>query len=120
MTLDHASGRRRPRARGHLGLSFSSIRGFVLAPAASGSTKTSLQALSDDGGTSPATVSQLYALQNDGTMTVVSVAEVPDGGTIATSAQIRPLGAHDTVKYTLLQYSVLGGDDLCGRPRPCP
>lgn len=70
-----------------------------------------MQALSDDGGTSPATVSQLYALQNDGTMTVVSVAEVPDGGTVATSAQIRPLGVHDTVKYTLLQYSVLGGDD---------
>lgn len=87
----------------NIGVDLSNVVGLVISKSSSAGT-TSLSFPNDtttDGG---AAQNQLYALEQDGTLTIVTVVSVPDGGTSSSSQAVEPVGVFDTRLYLFLMY----------------
>ena len=101
--------------RANLGIDLANVAGFVLTNGAASATASEApfhtEGLSSDGGSA---ASQLYALNADGTLTVVTVTDEPDGGTSSSSSSATPLAVFDTKTYVILAYDgVMHGQDEC-------
>jgi hypothetical protein len=86
--------------RANLGIDFSQVKGFVLAP----SSAHAGHMLVGRQGTGTTPPNDLFALNADGSLTVVSVVEDGDGGSSTSTSTAHPLAIYDTVKYTLFRY----------------
>jgi hypothetical protein len=84
----------------NLGLNMANVAGFVIAERGSVATRALSTDAADAGSGGPA----LYAVNNDGTMTIVTVTEGPDGGTSQQSQMIQPVAVFNTLKYVFLAY----------------
>jgi hypothetical protein len=96
--------------RANLGIDLAKVAGLVLT---SGET-TSAFHTEGYGADAGSAVSQLYALNADGSLTVVTVTEEPDGGTSSSSSSVMPLAVFDTKTYVIVAYNgVVHGQDDC-------
>lgn len=95
--------------KANIGLDLSQVSGFVIAPPSS-SSGVMRDAVPDGG----QVANELYAIGADGTLTVVTLTEEPDGGQVSTTTAVMPEGIFDTPGYVFFAYQgITHGMDTC-------
>ena len=93
--------------KANIGVDMANVAGFVVAPPTDPVSSHLVRLTAQP-------QNELYALGTDGTLTVVSVAEQPDGGQSSTTTEVEPLGVFNTSGYVFLAYNgVTHGSDTC-------
>lgn len=98
----HNDGGNSPQLKTNLGIDLSSIKGFVIAPV---TVPGAVVAVADT------TVDQLWTLNADGSLTIVTVTTTIDGDGMSTSTDSQravPRGLFDTPSYTLIAFDHVG------------